>query len=64
MSQEAQILKILQSGRAITPMDALHEVGSFRLGARVKSLRNKGHKITTTMVDVGSARVAQYRLAR
>jgi Helix-turn-helix domain len=64
MSQEAQILKILQSGRAITPLDALHEVGSFRLGARILALRSKGHHIITKMINVGPARVASYRLAQ
>lgn len=62
MSQESQILKLLQAGRRLTPHDALREVGSFRLGARILALRNQGWNIKTEMVKRGRARVAEYRL--
>jgi len=45
MAQNAGILKYLESGRTLTPMDALSLFGSFRLAARIFELRQKGHKI-------------------
>ena len=44
MSQEKQILKYMQSGNSITPMDALNRFGCFRLGARIYNLKNSGYK--------------------
>jgi hypothetical protein len=64
MSQEQQILTILKSGRAITPLEALREVGSFRLGARIHSLKARGYNIISELIQVGDARVASYRLVR
>lgn len=46
MTQEAQILKILQT-RPITPIEALNECGCFRLASVIHKLRNKGYIIRT-----------------
>lgn len=48
-SQERQILEYLESGRSITPIDALNLFGCFRLSARIKDLRNRGFDIVTSM---------------
>ena len=45
MSQEKQILEYLQSGKKLTPIDALNMFGCFRLGARICDLRSKGYNI-------------------
>ena len=47
-SQNAKILKHLQSGRSITAVEALDRFGCFRLAARILNLRNRGYKIATT----------------
>ena len=39
-SQNKQIKAWLESGKSITPMDALNLFGSFRLGARIFDLKN------------------------
>lgn len=64
MSQTADILAALRAGHALTPMDALDQFGCFRLAARVRQLREAGHRIITEEVRVGrrKKRVASYRM--
>lgn len=62
-----QILKHLQSGKRITPTEALAKFGCFRLGARIWDLKQEGHRIVRDMIEVETragttARVAEYRL--
>ena len=45
MSHKEQVLKYLQSGKKLTPIDALNMFGCFRLGARICELRQKGYSI-------------------
>jgi KaiC/GvpD/RAD55 family RecA-like ATPase len=64
-NQTAQVLASLrQRGEdGITPLDALREIGSFRLGARVFDLRKAGHDIETHMVELENGkRIARYVL--
>lgn len=63
-SQCDQILSYLKSGRSLTPLVALERIGTLRLAARVKELRDSGHQIKTTQTKVGrTKRVAAYSLA-
>lgn len=67
MSQEVEILRRLSSGITLTPIDALAdpEIKSFRLAARIDSLRKAGHDIETVPVHTGTGKtVAGYRLKR
>lgn len=67
MSQEIEILRRLESGVTLTPIDALAdpEIRSFRLAARIDSLRKLGHDIETVPVHTGTGKtVAGYRLKR
>lgn len=64
MSQDAAVLQDLKRGHVITPMIALRRYGCFRLAARIHRLRSRGHKITTTIIESGGRRFAQYRLAK
>lgn len=67
MSQEIEILRRLSSGITLTPIDALAdpEINSFRLAARIQSLREAGHEIETVPVHTGTGKtVAGYRLKR
>lgn len=62
-SHNAQILAHMKAGRAITPLDALERFGCLRLSGRIYDLRADGHRIDSTMIDVGDGkRVAEYRL--
>lgn len=62
-TQNEQILAILQSGRSLTPLEALDEVGSFRLGARVWDLKQAGYDIQSEFIELPNGkRVARYWL--
>ena len=50
MSQNMEILQALKDGKMITPLDALHDYGCFRLAARVYDLRKKGYDIRTAVM--------------
>lgn len=62
MSQTRQIREHLESGRSITPREALRLYGCFRLGARIWDLRDAGLDIETTIVAEGGKHFASYRL--
>lgn len=67
MSQELEILRRLESGVTLTPIEALAdpEIRSFRLAARIDDLRKAGHDIETVPVRTGTGKcVAGYRLKR
>ncbi len=67
MSQEVEILRRLETGATLTPIDALAdpEIRSFRLAARIDGLRKAGHDIETVPVHTGTGKtVAGYRLKR
>lgn len=49
-SQKDKIKAYLQSGKSITPLDALEMFGSFRLGAIIFTLREEGMPIKTEFV--------------
>lgn len=47
----------------VTQLDALYDVGSFRLGARVYELREAGYDVETEWITTPAhKRVARYRL--
>lgn len=63
ISQNQKILKHLKSKKTITPMEALLFYQVYRLAARIKDLRDKGHKIHTEIkVDENAIRYARYTL--
>jgi len=67
MSDKDRVLTYLEEHGSITPMEALHEFGCYRLGARIWDLRHAGHSISTEMVERRDAngdreRYARYRL--
>ena len=60
-TQKKCILEYLQTGKALTPLEALDKFGCFRLGARIHELKGDGHDIMKEMVKTpGGAMVAQY----
>lgn len=46
-TQSEQIAKHLESGKSITPIEALNKFGCFRLGARIFDLKKQGYDIIT-----------------
>ena len=64
-SQNKQIKAWLESGKSLTPLDALALFNSFRLGARVFDLKNNyGMNIKTEMVEENGKRFARYSLVK
>ncbi len=63
-SQANDILRYMESGHSITPLDALHLFGCMRLGARIFELKQRGIQIITAPVYINSKHVASYRLAQ
>ena len=61
-SQNDQILAHLQSGKSITPLEALGMYGCFRLGGRIYDLKQQGHPIITDKVKENGKTFASYRL--
>lgn len=61
-TQKEAILRHLQSGRAITPLEALELYGCFRLGARIWELRDEGYKIQSETVKQGKKTFSSYKL--
>lgn len=64
-SQNKQIKAWLESGKSITPLDALYLFGSLRLGARIFDLKNDyGMNIKTEMIEENGKRYAKYSLVK
>ena len=64
MTKKEMVLKHLQEHKKITPLEALREYGSMRLGAIIFDLRKENHRIKTNMITVptrfGNSTVAEY----
>jgi hypothetical protein len=67
-SQNKRIRKYLESGKSLTPLEALYLFNCFRLGARVHNLKSEGMNIESEMIEITSdgktKRVAKYSLVR
>jgi hypothetical protein len=61
-SQNARILGYLAHGHTLTALEALEWFGCFRLAARVKQLRDRGHDIACEMVTREEKTFARYSL--
>jgi hypothetical protein len=64
MNQKARLLALLRyrGEQGVTPLDALNELGCFRLAARVWDLRLEGHLIVNEEIKVQGKRYARYVL--
>lgn len=65
MNQKIRILALLQqrAGVGLTALESLELVGTMRLAAYVKFLRDDGHQIETEIITTTSGKhVARYRL--
>lgn len=61
-SQNKQIKAWLESGRSITPIEALVKFSCMRLGSRIFDLRESGMPIKTEMIEKNGKRFAKYYL--
>ena len=68
-TQKLKILAWLMTGRSITPLEALRELGCYRLGARICELRREGFNIITIFKEEAKedgtvCRFASYKLVQ
>lgn len=63
MCQNTEVLERLKKG-SLTQIQALHELGVMRLGARIYDLRAKGHVIDATMIEVTNRNGRKCMVAR
>jgi Helix-turn-helix domain len=62
-SHSLLILRHLEAGHTLTPLQALNLFGCLSLSQRITDLRKQGHKIHTQMITLQSGkRVAKYAL--
>ena len=54
MKQKEQLLNYLKKHNSITPLEALSELGIYRLSARIHDLRSDGIGITTLRMETGN----------
>lgn len=64
LAQTGEILRALQSGERLTPLDALNRFGCLRLGARIWDLKRQGFSIKSRMIKTSNGkRVSEYSLS-
>ena len=63
-AQRDAILWHLERRGSITPIEALNELGCFRLAARIEELRRSGHGIKTIIEKRNGKRYARYVYAQ
>jgi len=54
MTQEERVISYLSDNPSINSIQALSELGIFRLASRVSNLKKQGHNITSRMVSVSN----------
>lgn len=52
MTQEERVINYLSDNPSINSIQALNELGIFRLASRVSNLKKQGHNITSRMIPV------------
>lgn len=67
MTQNQKVLEYMSMYGSITPLEAMRDLGVYRLSARISNLKEDGYSIITDIVAVpnrygGKSRVASYRL--
>lgn len=61
MSQKNSVLKYLQLGKSLTPLQALTMFGIMRLSARINEIRKDGHRVHSIRVLLANDKcVAKY----
>jgi hypothetical protein len=68
ITQQDRIINYLNDYCTITPLQAMRDLGCYRLSARIFDLKENGYNIDTKMVEVknrygGTTKVAEYSLA-
>ena len=59
-AQNDRIRMYLETGKSLTPMDALVRFNCFRLAARIKDLRDEGVAIHSELVHKDGKKYSRY----
>lgn len=59
-AQNDRIRMYLETGKSLTPMDALVRFNCFRLAARIKDLRDEGVAINSELVHKDGKKYSRY----
>lgn len=51
MSHKTRLIQWFSQRQSITPMEAMNDLGIYRLGARIYDLRKEGHRIETERME-------------
>lgn len=60
MTQTQLIRKHLESGKSISPLEALNLYSCMRLASRINDLKNDGMIIQSVMITQGKKKFAKY----
>ena len=60
MTQTELVRQHLESGKTLTPLEALNRYGCLRLAARIADLRREGYPVGSRMARRGDKRFAEY----
>ena len=68
ITQCEMIINYLDTYHSITPLEAMRDLGIYRLASRISDLKKQGRRIKTEMVEVetrnqGKTRIAKYSWA-
>jgi hypothetical protein len=67
-SQNTRIKKYLQSGKSLSPLDALYLFSCWALSSRISDLRKQGLKIKSELIEITSEgktkRVSRYSIVK
>ena len=64
VTQARLILEYLDEFGSITPLEAIRDIGCYRLSARISDIKKMGIPIETEMVNVKNRRGKYSRIAR
>ncbi len=63
-NQKDALLEYLEKNKSVTPMEALRDLGVFRLAARIFNLREMGYTINMVRETDGTKHWARYSLGK
>lgn len=63
-TQVQLILEYMDEFGSITPLEAIRDIGCYRLSARISDIKKKGYPVRTELVAVKNRRGKQSKIAR
>lgn len=64
VTQVQLILEYIDEFGSITPLEAIRDIGCYRLSARIADIKKKGYPVRTELISVQNRRGKQSKIAR